>query len=306
MIQNTGTGRNGAFDVKFNDTLPADFVIPGGGLNLSVTDGTGAAYLVTDLGGGLFNAGLELTSPSTIAPYDPSGGQNVVIVTYDLQVGPTVGPNQTSVNTASLTNYAAVAGGPNFLPVDLTDPASVTVMNAAVSKSITATDRAFTPGTNLAIGEVATYNVVITIPQGVTASATLVDTLPDGLAIVDLISLTPSDPLVITASAGTFDQILSAATVTAGGSAQRSHSAISQTPIRTPRALKASPRSTASWLSTSARTSTTAASPTRRSSPSPAARHKVRGQPPSLCRKCRWPRPSTIPWPPRATWSRTP
>ena len=63
VIQNTGTGRNGAFDVKFNDTLPANFVIPAGGLNLSVTDGTGAPYAVTDLGGGLFNAGLELDKP---------------------------------------------------------------------------------------------------------------------------------------------------------------------------------------------------------------------------------------------------
>ena len=60
VIENTGTGLNGAFDIRVRDTLPAGFAIPTGGLNLSVTDGAGNALSYIDLGGGLFGAGLEL------------------------------------------------------------------------------------------------------------------------------------------------------------------------------------------------------------------------------------------------------
>ena len=41
VVENVGSGANGAFDVTILDTLPTGFAIPGGGLNLSVTDGDG-------------------------------------------------------------------------------------------------------------------------------------------------------------------------------------------------------------------------------------------------------------------------
>ena len=82
------------------------------------------------------------------------------------------------------------------MPVDLTDPASVSVKGISVDKALTATDQTFTTGpSDLAIGEVGTYTVTITVPQGLTTpAARLVDTLPDGLAIVDLVSLTTNSP----------------------------------------------------------------------------------------------------------------
>ena len=70
----------------------------------------------------------------------------------------------------------------------------MTALNVGMDKQITRHDQAFTTGNDLAIGEVATYTVVMTIPQGVTPEPRLVDTLPDGLAIVSLDSLTTSDP----------------------------------------------------------------------------------------------------------------
>src|SRR5271157_3770521 len=216
--ENTGTGPNGAFDVTFSDTMPAGFQIPAGGLNLHVTDGTGTPLPYTDLGGGLFGSGLRLVDPSAtsgaLARFSDTSGKNIAIVTYDLQLSPTVSDGSTQINTATLSNYASVPGGPDFLPVDLTDPASVSVKGISVVKALTATDQLFTTGpSDLAIGEVGTYTVTITVPQGLTPAARLVDTLPDGLAIVDLLSLKTNSPGLITFSNGslTLDSILATA-----------------------------------------------------------------------------------------------
>ena len=58
VVENLGSGPEGAFDVTFRDTLPAGFVVPAdlAALNLSVTDGAGTALAFTDLGGGPFGA----------------------------------------------------------------------------------------------------------------------------------------------------------------------------------------------------------------------------------------------------------
>ena len=221
-IENTGTGPNGAFDVTFSDTMPAGFQIPAGGLNLHVTDGTGTPLPYTDLGGGLFGSGLRLVDPSAtsgaLARFSDTSGKNIAIVTYDLQLSPTVSDGSTQINTATLSNYASVPGGPDFLPVDLTDPASVSVKGISVVKALTATDQLFTTGpSDLAIGEVGTYTVTITVPQGLTTGAQLVDTLPDGLAIVDLVSLKTNSPGLITFSNGTLDSILATAQASENG-----------------------------------------------------------------------------------------
>ena len=252
VIENTGTGLNGAFDVQFRDTLPAGFVIPAGGLNMSLTDGTGAAFATpTDLGGGLFGSGLQLVDPGpttvALAPYDPTSGRNIAILTYDLQVAPTVTPSQTIVNTATLAGDLAVPGGPDFLLTDLTDPASVTVLNVAVAKSITATDQSFTTGSDLAIGEVATYTVGDDHPPGRHPGRRWSTPSRTAWQSSDLDSLTPSDTAVITASAGSFDSILQNAVVSPNGGARPSSSATSPTPTPTPLARRPSPPFTAWW-----------------------------------------------------------
>ena len=40
----------------------------GTGLNLCVTDGTGAPFTITDLGGGLLGSGIELVDPGPTNP----------------------------------------------------------------------------------------------------------------------------------------------------------------------------------------------------------------------------------------------
>lgn len=204
VVENTGHSPKGAFDVSVKDTLPAGFSIPSAGLNLSVTDGTGTAIAYTDLGGGLFANGLQLVDPGPTAaagdgsnagaldPYDPTDGRNLLVITYDLVAATTVQPRETIVNTATLFNYAGTPGGPDFATVDLTEEASVTMAAPTVGKTITGTNQTFTTGNNVAIGEIVTYQVQVTLPEGTSYNVRVNDVLDQGLAFVDLVSLVPA------------------------------------------------------------------------------------------------------------------
>ena len=83
VVENTGGSRKGAFDAQIQDALPAGFEIPGGGLNLNVTDGTGAELAFTGLGdpdgagNDLFGNGIELTDPGAT----PATGDNLTAET---------------------------------------------------------------------------------------------------------------------------------------------------------------------------------------------------------------------------------
>ncbi len=192
-LENTGTGLNGAFDVQVRDTLPAGFAVPLGGLNLSVTDGAGAPLAFVDLGGGLFGNGIELVDDPTagaMASADATSGLNIVVITYDLIAQSTVEAASTLQNTATLTHFAGAEGGPDHTSTDRTDDAEVVIASPAATKSTT--------DTQAVIGEVITYNITLTVPEGVTPAAQVVDTLDSGLAFVGLLGLSTSDPADVT------------------------------------------------------------------------------------------------------------
>ncbi len=213
VIENVGRGPNGAYDVRVKDTLPAGFAIPAGGLNLKVTDGTGALFTYTDLGGGIFGSGIELTDPGTTSTppgsldpgRDTSGatintGRNIAVLTYDLQVIDNI-VAQDLTNTATLTRYASIEGGPAFADNAPLDTATVSV-NVRAEKGLLSTSHAFTTGSNLVVGERVSYQVFMIVPEGTTTNAQLIDSLPDGLAVVSLDSLTASAALTTSISGG--------------------------------------------------------------------------------------------------------
>jgi fimbrial isopeptide formation D2 family protein/uncharacterized repeat protein (TIGR01451 family) len=214
-IANVGTGPNGAFDVRIRDTLPAGFRIPTSGLNMMVTDGTGAVMPFTNLGAGasagLFGTGIELTDPGPTATptgaLDPgrdlqgnliNDGRNIVVITYDLEVVGTITPNATITNTASLFSFSDAEGGPNFLSAPRTDPASVVTAVPSISKQLIGTEivNANNANDQAVIGELVTYEVTVTLPEGVTPGLVIQDTLDDGLAFVRLNSVTASPDIV--------------------------------------------------------------------------------------------------------------
>jgi uncharacterized repeat protein (TIGR01451 family)/fimbrial isopeptide formation D2 family protein len=230
VIQNTGTSTRGAFDITITDTLPAGFVIPTGGLNLRISHGDPTSVLgFTGLGGGpdglpntaddLFGAGLQINDPGpnqgACQAHDATNGLNIVVITYDLQLAPSVTPGQVIPNTSALTRYAGSEGGPNHLERPQTDTATTTIAPAGLGKAFVGTNQAFTTGFNVAIGEIITYSVTITVPEGTMQNVVLTDTLDAGLAFVDVLAATAS-PGLTTSLAGGFAALLNDGT--AGGS----------------------------------------------------------------------------------------
>ncbi len=236
-IQNTGDGRKGAYDVNFNDTLPAGFQVPSGGLNLTVTDGTGATISTTTHGTGLFDpaGGIELNDPGpTPAALDntnggaidaasPTSGRNIAIITYDLEAINTVESGSTLTNVATITQYHGTEGGGSVnyaatpaacgTPPCYTYPndnATAKVLDLSATKTIVGGDTTHT------IGETYQYLATITVPEGLSSSLNLVDTLDSGLAFVSMDSISGSG--ITTDAAGGLNGALSNATYSTVGS----------------------------------------------------------------------------------------
>jgi uncharacterized repeat protein (TIGR01451 family)/fimbrial isopeptide formation D2 family protein len=228
VVENTGFGPSGAFDVTLGDEIPEGFQIPATGLNLCVTDGTGAEFDI-EASDGMFAAGpgtagplpgtLTLDDPGpTASPrgaLDPpvedfSSGRDLVVVSYELEATPELVELAEATNTATVDNFSATEGGPDFVPVqpaaDVTDDATVRARAPAVAKTLVSTDQAHTTGPNVVVGEAAQYQVVITLPEGTLDDAILTDTLPAGLAIVGIDGITASGA-VTTSVPGGFDAV---------------------------------------------------------------------------------------------------
>ena len=228
-IENTGSSLKGAFDILLRDDLPAPYQIPGSGLNLQIYYGNGGgpiAYL--GQGGGpdglpgtpddLFGVGIQLVDPvgqGVCQAHDPNSGNNIILITYDLQLGNTTGPG-TVINTASLVHYAGDEGGPNHLPVPQTDTAETTILGTAAKDLVgTEIDNAVNASAQAVIGELVTYRLTLTVPEGTTPDAQIVDTLDPGLAFVRVESVTLSTDLTAENAIGTGP---APANVTIGGS----------------------------------------------------------------------------------------
>lgn len=229
VIENQGSSTKGAFDITILDTLPAQVQIPAGGLNLRISNGDNSTSFAYHLPGGgaptgdmdLFTTGIMIDDPDpqhgacqaeTVGP-----GKNILIITYDLQLKDSVPPG-TFVNTSTLTRYAGSEGGPNHVPsTPPQDTASATV-NTSIAKTLLGTeiDNAVNSSTQAVIGELATYQLVVTVSEGTVPAAQVVDTLDAGLAFVDLTSIVVSDPDTDGAGADT-GLSSSAMTFNAGG-----------------------------------------------------------------------------------------
>ncbi len=208
VIENLGSSSKGAFDVSLSDTIPAGTTLVGG--SLCVNDGAGNPIAFT----GSFPGSITLTDPGpnqgalgqgqNALGVPSATGTNIAIITYTVTNDLTVTPRQTLTNTATLTNYAAIEGGPNFTPLtaaaDLTDTASVTIADPLSAKALAGTEIDYTLSnpsnpnktTQAVIGELLTYQLRVTVPEGVMNNVSIADTLDAGLAFVDVTSVTVS------------------------------------------------------------------------------------------------------------------
>jgi fimbrial isopeptide formation D2 family protein/uncharacterized repeat protein (TIGR01451 family) len=217
VVENTGSSPAGAFNVLLRDTFPEGFLPTGVGafgINLRVTDGAGHLLAFTSLAGGAGiaggNGGIQLVDPSAlrgaIGPGFVNGvpvtdGSNIVIITYDL-ISSNNQVNQVITDVATVENYASQEGGPNFVPNGISDDATVRIATPQMTKDLVGTEIVNTTNANneAVIGELVTYRVRITVPEGTTPSAVLTDTLDPELAFVGMVSSNLPAGVTITGS----------------------------------------------------------------------------------------------------------
>ncbi|MDX6500367.1 MAG: hypothetical protein QOG23_3627 [Blastocatellia bacterium] len=197
VVENQGSGLNGAFDVKVRDTLPAGLTLASS-FPICVSYGDGVA--ISNSGGPtLFTpSGLELNDSSTQGALGPkdllatSNGHNIAVITFYARVDT---PINTACypNKAELLNYATTEGGPSFVSPaafggPFTDVANVCVLPKA-EKCVVATSEPHTQPDNstvlsppqppkVAIGEIVRYRLKVTLPESISPAFTITDTLP--------------------------------------------------------------------------------------------------------------------------------
>lgn len=218
LVENVGSATNGAFNVQLRDTFQTGYVVPTNGLNLCITRGDGTVIPYTRPDGtpatmqDIFSAsGIQLVDQSQYSGALERGtvnnGRNIAVITYDLQVIPTMTPNATIINTAFLEGYAGAETGINAVYIPLNDIAQVTSVSSNFAKTITHTTESYTTGTNVTIGEQVQYTLVVPVANGITYSGlTLTDVLPAGVQLLPGITILASGGL--TSTQGTIENIV--------------------------------------------------------------------------------------------------
>jgi len=225
VIENEGGGSNGAYDIRVSDQLPYGFSIPSSGLNLSIYRGdeTEVDFIPLDASANqdpagdatnLFTHGLELLDPGNptdtegiCQEYDENDGENIIILTYDLVADDDIAPSSEHENLGTLFNYANTQDGPDFTgsDADLTAETTVTTAAPEINKQLTGSelDDSFNAADETVIGELVTYQLEVTIPEGESPNTVIVDTLDSGLAFVQQDSFTNSNSSDVSVSGST-------------------------------------------------------------------------------------------------------
>lgn len=209
VISHAPSSAGTAYDVQVADLLPAGLT-NGAVVNVS-------AVGITPPTGGV--AAGQILLPAT-GSFDLPPGASVTI-DYSAEIAPAVTPGQQITNEAVLTwstldgasaderssgDGRLDQGGLN--DYEVADDAQIEIDAAAITKSIAATSESATSGSQVAIGEVVTYELAATLPEGITPSLQLVDALPAGLAYV---------PNSVTVQSAGFNGTAPAPTVTSTG-----------------------------------------------------------------------------------------
>jgi LPXTG-site transpeptidase (sortase) family protein len=210
-----GVNNTTAFDVQVTDTIPARMTFNAGSMNITSTGS--CATGITD----------NTVAPNIAISIDAVPAGCAVTITYTATLNATVTPQEVIANTADIT-YTSLPGATGTSPNptgsttpgasgtdngerdgsngarpwnDYHDQASdnVTIPGVTIAKQITTTSASHTVGTNVAIGEEITYDILLTFPEGTTPADTVVDDLPTGLEVV---AGTPQIITTAAASAG--------------------------------------------------------------------------------------------------------
>lgn len=214
-VRNGGTGE--AFDLQVRDQLPSQIERSAvSHLRLLGADGVEVDYSGGDV---LRNAASgdairteaafaeALFSDCTVEFVDPGGDRgylggswdacraNQVTIAYQVTMPQTVVAGSDLHNEASVVRVATQECGENIVPAcdRPSDGATVTIDSASLATRLTATNQVHTAGADAVIGEILTYETVITIPEGSSPDAVLTQWLDPGLSLVSVDSIVYAD-----------------------------------------------------------------------------------------------------------------
>ena len=199
-IQNTGD--QDAADVVFDDTPGANTALVAG----SVTTSQGSVTTGNTVGD---------TSVS-VALGEIAGDGGSATVRFNVTINDPLPPD-----TYFVENQGTLSG-PDFPDEPSDDPdvpgeddPTVTLLNGSLIKAVSSTSHGHTSVQDVAIGEIVTYEVTLYVPPGSTNLSTLTDTLTEGLAFVECLSITPGSGNLTTNRAGGFSAACSSPFVNA-------------------------------------------------------------------------------------------
>lgn len=114
-----------------------------------------------------------------------------IVVTFTARVSDTVVSGSTLTNVARITDYATLPGNdPNARVITNEPPASatLTIASPGITKQLVTTSIGGDANPKVQIGETATFDIVATLPDGLTQSLVISDLLPTGAATLQFVS----------------------------------------------------------------------------------------------------------------------
>lgn len=163
--------------------------------------------------GNMFTTGLVI---DYLAEDGAPNNADVAIIEYLCQIQGGVEARSNFDNTAT-GSWAASAGNPNrYDPIS--DVAQVYIAEPQVAKQVLEVTPGYAEDGKVHVGEVITYQVEITVPEGITRNATFEDLLDEGMAFQELVSL--EAPIDVTFANGSHSSVFNNAVIANEGAGE--------------------------------------------------------------------------------------
>lgn len=216
VVENMGGGSTKLSDIQLQAAMPQESITATQSFipqetNLQVRNGAGESLLAEALDGGLFGGGIVINHPnedeSALAAFDATSGENLAIVTFDLNLPATVTPASLFPFAIRITGYSFQEDGGGvvgeFPLTAIRAQTEISTTSPVLTSRILGTslihddsilnDELLADATPLTIGEIITYEVTVMLPEGESEEGFLKSEMDRGFALVDVLSVTASE-----------------------------------------------------------------------------------------------------------------
>ncbi len=170
-VENYGTGL--AYNVTLRNSVPAGFIVPVDGGQLTVVTGADTPLNYT---GNLFDPAGGLTITDSLYSFDQYSGANIALITFTLQATNTItAPLANITDSAQVVGYAASPTGANLAGSSSTSLTATTPIQTGAITLSSAADQTVAP---LDVGQTASYDITVTLPEGTLQDLRINEALP--------------------------------------------------------------------------------------------------------------------------------